>query len=93
MTHKEARRKLGSRSTRRSGVRVTRGKSGAKRAGKPSVALLTWALVEGRERPVNPVPAKVKTDTKAWQKRNVARLPVQTAYAENLQKAGENAGV
>lgn len=93
MTHKEARRKLGSRSTRRSGVRVTRGKSGAKRAGKPSVTRLTWALVLGKERPVNPVPATEKTAKKSWQKRNVARLPVQTAYALLVEKGAEIAGV
>jgi len=89
MSHRQARRKLGSRSTRRSGVRVVKGKSGARRAGKVSVALLTWALVEGKPRPVNTEPMKAKTERKSWVKRNKGREAVQAAYLENLTKPSE----
>ena len=46
MTHKEARRKLGSRSVRRAGIRNIRGKNGAMRnPTKPTVAVATRALM------------------------------------------------
>lgn len=87
MTHRTARRSLGSRSVRRSGIRTTRTKSGALRiTNKPSIARLTWAVVEGKPKPGTPVAAKVKTERKSWIKRNKAREAIQTAYREKLEK-------
>lgn len=81
MTHREARRKLGSRSTRRMGIAVVRLKSGSFRAtSKPSVALLTWALVDGKPRPSGLVPAKARQDRESWKRRNKSREAVQNAY-------------
>ncbi len=51
MTHREARKKLGSRSVRRSGVRTIRTRSGAfRKSSKPRVAVAVARLMrEGRE--------------------------------------------
>lgn len=93
LTHRTARRSLGSRSVRRSGIRTTRTKSGALRiTNKPSIARLTWAVVEGKPRPGTPVTAKVKTERKSWQTRNKGRLPLQEAYQlAQAEKGVENA--
>jgi hypothetical protein len=47
---------------------------------KPSIARLTWALVEGKPKPGNPVAAKVKTETKWWKTRNAGRTVAQEAW-------------
>lgn len=50
MTHREARRKLGSRSNRRSGIKARRTKSGAMRkTTKTRLAVAVWRLVRGNE--------------------------------------------
>ncbi len=91
MNHREARRKLGSRSTRRMGIAVVRLKSGSFRlTNKPSVALLTWALVDGKPRPSGVVPAKVKTERESWKRRNKNREPLQNAHKlANVEIQGE----